>query len=90
MFSKCSSLYRGTVSELNEGSAGFNIHCDRTFYVLLDSTYRNGCSGHNDPPFSPAFIYRQGKIPSSTWGVKSLSRALGTCLTMSTCNLPAL
>lgn len=75
MFSRYFSLYRGTIPEISEGSAGFNINYDSTFYMLLDSTYRNGCSGHNDPPFSPTFIHRQGKIPSSTWERKSLRRA---------------
>lgn len=47
MFLRYFSLYRDTIAEISEGDAGYNIHGEKAFYVVLGNTYRNG---YNVPP----------------------------------------
>lgn len=48
MFLRYFSLYRDTIAEISEGDAGFNIHGEKAFYVLLGNTYRMGIMSHQN------------------------------------------
>lgn len=81
MFLRYFSLYRDTIAEISEGDAGYNIHGEKAFYVVLGNTYRNG---YNVPPE----FTDKGK--KNILGRKNASRALSTCLMLRRCNLPVL